>query len=162
MITAQPIENDKTSYRKTSDSVGIYTRESTRRKFRGKPDLCFDISYQIGNKLIWEKIGWKSEGFSLRDAENIRSRRMKAIRQIVLESGNGNAGRSEIIQHSAKNNSGGSVMKRSVRGSTQNQSIHTPPFTSMVSPVTKPALIEASRTTKAEISSGSPIRPTGT
>lgn len=51
-----------------------------RRRFNGKPDICFDISYQIGNRLIWEKVRWESEGCSLRMAQDIRSDRMRAIR----------------------------------------------------------------------------------
>jgi len=69
------------AYRKASPIQGVYLRKSSRRIIKGKPDVCFDISYQIGNRLIWEKVGWKSEGYSLEMAQAVRAERMKAIRQ---------------------------------------------------------------------------------
>jgi integrase len=69
------------AYRKASPIQGVYLRKSSRRIIKGKLDVCFDISYQIGNRLIWEKVGWKSEGFSLEMAQAVRAERMKAIRQ---------------------------------------------------------------------------------
>lgn len=69
------------AYRKASPILGVYLRKSSRRIINGKPDVCFDISYQIGTRLIWEKVGWKSEGFSLEMAQAVRVERMKAIRQ---------------------------------------------------------------------------------
>ena len=69
------------AYRKASPIQGVYLRKSSRRMINDKPDVCFDISYQIGNRLIWEKVGWKSEGYSLEMAQAVRAERMKAIRQ---------------------------------------------------------------------------------
>jgi len=68
------------AYRKASPIQGVYLRKSSRRIIKGKPDVCFDISYQIGNRLIWEKVGWASEGYSLEMAQAVRAERMKAIR----------------------------------------------------------------------------------
>ena len=42
---------------------GVYERESEQRH-NGKPDVCFDIAYRLDGKLIWEKAGWVSEGYS--------------------------------------------------------------------------------------------------
>jgi integrase len=59
---------------------GVYQRESTEMIFKGKPNLCFDIAYKKDGKLIWEKIGWLSEGYSAKMASDLRSGRMKQIR----------------------------------------------------------------------------------
>ena len=60
--------------------IGVYRRESGTRIFRGKPDACFDIAYKHRGKLIWEKIGWLSEGYSARMAVDIRGERIRSIR----------------------------------------------------------------------------------
>jgi integrase len=60
---------------------GVYYRDSANRRYLGKPDRCFDICYRDQNeKLIWEKVGWVSEGYSAQMASNIRSERVRAIR----------------------------------------------------------------------------------
>jgi len=60
---------------------GVYYRESKNRTFNGKPDRCFDICYKDQNgKLIWEKIGWVSEGYTAAMASQIRSERLRSIR----------------------------------------------------------------------------------
>ncbi len=68
-----------TSRRKTNYK-GVYQRESTEEIFKGKPNLCFDISYKRDGKKIWEKVGWQSEGFTAKLASDIRSERMRQIR----------------------------------------------------------------------------------
>lgn len=60
--------------------IGVYRRESGVRIFKGKPDVCFDISYKYRGKLIWEKIGWLSEGYTARMAVDIRGERIRSIR----------------------------------------------------------------------------------
>ena len=60
--------------------IGVYMRESDTRIFRGKPDGCFDIAYKHHGKLIWEKVGWLSEGYSARMASNVRGERIRSIR----------------------------------------------------------------------------------
>ncbi|WP_031485651.1 tyrosine-type recombinase/integrase [Maridesulfovibrio frigidus] len=61
--------------------IGVYHRESDTRRFRGKPDICYEITYKLKNrKKIWEKIGWKSEGFSAVMANNLRSERLVKIK----------------------------------------------------------------------------------
>jgi len=47
---------------------------------RGRPDVCFDISYKLDGKKIWEKIGWVSEGYSEKLAADIRSERVRSMR----------------------------------------------------------------------------------
>lgn len=59
---------------------GVYERRSETKTFKGKPDLCFDISYKKDGKKIWEKIGWLSEGYSAKLAEQVRAERIRSIR----------------------------------------------------------------------------------
>jgi integrase len=68
------------AYRKATSITGVYARQAINRRFNEKPDTCFDISYQIGTRLIWEKVGWESEGYSAEMAREIRAERMQAIR----------------------------------------------------------------------------------
>jgi len=60
--------------------LGVYRRKSSARKFNGKPDECFDITYKLDGKKIWEKVGWASEGYSATLATQIRGDRMRSIR----------------------------------------------------------------------------------
>lgn len=59
---------------------GVYQRVSGTRMHAGKADICYDIAFRLNGKLIWEKIGWVSEGYSPRLAADIRSERMRSIR----------------------------------------------------------------------------------
>jgi integrase len=68
------------SKRTLTKHKGVYQRESSESIFKGKPDLCYDIAYRVDGKLIWEKIGWLSEGYSAKLASDIRSQRMQQIR----------------------------------------------------------------------------------
>jgi integrase len=67
-------------YRKKTKYVGVYERVSEIRTYNGKPDTCFDISYKLNGKKIWEKAGWLSEGYSAKLANEIRAERMRNIR----------------------------------------------------------------------------------
>ena len=66
--------------RKSTRIKGVYERKSDSKRFKGKPDVCFDIAYKINGKLKWEKIGWLSERYSLKLAEQVRQERIRAIR----------------------------------------------------------------------------------
>lgn len=68
------------SKRTATNYKGVYQRESTEAIFKGKPDTCFDIAYKVDGKLIWEKIGWVSEGYGAKLASDLRSERMMQIR----------------------------------------------------------------------------------
>ena len=59
---------------------GVYHRESQERKLNGKPDICFDITFKLDGKKIWEKAGWLSEGYSEKLASDIRAERMRSMR----------------------------------------------------------------------------------
>lgn len=65
--------------------VGIYYRESgVRFDENGHPDKCFDISWSIDGKMKWEKVGWKTEGYTVHDAIVLRGLRIKAARHPEL------------------------------------------------------------------------------
>lgn len=66
--------------RKATKEKGVYELISDVRKHNNKPDICFYIVFKIEHKLIWEKIGWASEGYSIKLASNIRSERLRSIR----------------------------------------------------------------------------------
>lgn len=67
-------------YRLATKYQGVYERKSQTRLFNGKPDTCFDIAYRVEGKLIWEKCGWASEGYTAKLAVQIRSERLRNIR----------------------------------------------------------------------------------
>lgn len=60
--------------------TGVYERVATGRMHNGKPDICYDIAYQVHGKLTWEKVGWKSEGYDPKLASFVRAERIRAIR----------------------------------------------------------------------------------
>jgi len=60
--------------------IGVYERKSDVKEHNGKQDTCFDIAYRNQEKLIWEKIGWLSEGYSAKLAEQVRSERIRTMR----------------------------------------------------------------------------------
>jgi len=68
------------SYRRKTKYLGVYFRHSAKRRFEGKPDICFDIGYHIQGKLVWEKVGLASEGFTAKRASDIRMERLVALR----------------------------------------------------------------------------------
>jgi len=59
---------------------GVYQRPLLEKLFKGKPDMCFYITYKSMGKKIWEKAGLASEGYSKKLAEQIRSERLRSIR----------------------------------------------------------------------------------
>ena len=42
---------------------GVYGYDSVKRRVHGKRDTCYYIAYRAGKRLIWEKVGWKGEGY---------------------------------------------------------------------------------------------------
>ncbi|GAB6176895.1 site-specific integrase [Desulfobaculum senezii] len=67
--------------RQKTKFTGVYVRRSGERRFNGKPDECYDITFKLpsGSKK-WEKIGWKSEGYTANMASQIRAERLRAMR----------------------------------------------------------------------------------
>lgn len=65
--------------------IGVYYRFAKSRVMAdGKPDKCYDIHYKANGRYIWEKIGWRSEGYTIQDAITIRGMRVKALRHPEL------------------------------------------------------------------------------
>lgn len=61
--------------------VGVYVRVAKLRLAAdGKADRCFDIHYKRDGKYVWEKVGWRSEGYTVQDAIAIRGKRIKSDR----------------------------------------------------------------------------------
>jgi integrase len=69
-----------TMNRKKTKYTGVYERHSDVKKHKGKPDVCFDITYKLEGKKYWEKVGWKSEGYSEKLADAVRAERLRSIR----------------------------------------------------------------------------------
>lgn len=69
-----------TEYRKPTKYTGVFQRESASRTYKARPDVCFDISYKIEGKHIFEKVGWLSEGYSAKLAADIRTERVRSLR----------------------------------------------------------------------------------
>lgn len=63
--------------------VGVYQREAVDRVHNGRPDVCFDITYKQGTRKIWEKVGWRSEGYTAAMAAQIRAERIHSARHGV-------------------------------------------------------------------------------
>lgn len=59
---------------------GVYKVVSKSRRHQGKPDICYYITFKRNNKKIWEKVGWKAEGYSAQMAFNIRGERLRDLR----------------------------------------------------------------------------------
>jgi integrase len=59
---------------------GVYGYDSTKRKIFGKTDTCYHISFKVQGRLIWEKIGWRSEGYTPQIAAEIRAERVRKLR----------------------------------------------------------------------------------
>lgn len=81
-MAANKMENTKYQnvYQRSSDS---------RRNHRdGKMDVCYYIIYRHNGKKVWEKVGWKSEGYTAQAASHVHAERIQAIRHgdLVLPS----------------------------------------------------------------------------
>lgn len=68
------------AYRIRTKYKGVFERRSQERTFNGKPDVCFDIRYKLDGKDIFEKVGWASEGYTAKQAENVRIDRLRSMR----------------------------------------------------------------------------------
>ena len=68
-------------FKKIKRFVGVYYRESTIRRFDGKPDRCFYVLTKIDKKLKYHKIGWDSEGVSAQFAAQKRTELLVNLRK---------------------------------------------------------------------------------
>ena len=63
------------SKRKSTKYAGVQARESSERRYKGRPDVCFTIDYRDATgKRVRKDVGWASEGFSAALAAEMRSR----------------------------------------------------------------------------------------
>ncbi len=59
---------------------GVYGYDSATRRFNGRSDVCYYINFRMDGRLKWEKVGWKSEGYSAQVAAEIRAKRVRDAR----------------------------------------------------------------------------------
>ena len=61
--------------------LGVYSRESARRRHNGRPDVCFYVTIKFDGKKKYIKIGWKSDGVTAAFASQ---RRAELLNQLKL------------------------------------------------------------------------------
>ena len=66
--------------RVATKEIGVFKRMSTTRTHNGKPDICYEITYKQDGRKIREKVGYASEGYSAKLAEQVRSERIRTMR----------------------------------------------------------------------------------
>jgi len=52
--------------------TGVYYTASTVHKWRERPDRCYWVAFKNAGKLIWERCGWASEGWTPEAAQRRR------------------------------------------------------------------------------------------
>ncbi len=73
--------NMKKKKREPEKFVGVQERPSNKRMYEGKPDICYFVYYRNKDqKLIGEKVGWLSEGYSPKLASIVRGERLRSVR----------------------------------------------------------------------------------
>lgn len=86
-IRPEPAEIPQTTGKRIKTQyIGVYFRYGKNRMCPdGKPDKCYDIIYKDRNgKVIFEKVGWRSEGYTVQDALDLRGERVRKIRHPEL------------------------------------------------------------------------------
>lgn len=69
------MKREKTKY------VGVYSRVAQDRTSpNGKADIAYDITYKQDGRKVWEKVGFKSEGYDPKLADQVRAERIRAMR----------------------------------------------------------------------------------
>lgn len=66
--------------RKSTRYPGVQVRESSERRYRGRPDICYTIDYRVNGKRVRKDLGWASEGMSAARAAEIRGRLINEAR----------------------------------------------------------------------------------
>lgn len=62
----------KMTARKSMRFPGVQARESSERRYRGRPDVCYTIDYRKNGKRVRQDIGWASDGMTAAKAADIR------------------------------------------------------------------------------------------
>ena len=71
---------------KSSRFPGIYWRESSKRRFQGRPDKCFDFCVKENHTLHWVTVGWLSEGITEQIAAQKRADYKSRINNAIHDS----------------------------------------------------------------------------
>ena len=73
--------NTKKKKREPEKFIGVQERPSNKRTHNGEPDVCYFIYYRNKDqKLIGEKVGWASEGYTPKLASIVRGERLRSLR----------------------------------------------------------------------------------
>ena len=84
--------------RKPTKFTGVYQLESAVKRYDGKPDICFYITYKaVDGRKIWEKMGWRCEKMTAALASSIRGERIQQ----------GRLGETGAVKSTEKNNDRG-------------------------------------------------------
>lgn len=59
---------------------GVYFYQSEKRRDKGRPDVCYHITFKVDGRKTWESVGWKSDGYTPQIAADLRSERLRAAR----------------------------------------------------------------------------------
>lgn len=68
--------------RKPTQFQGVYSRTGVRtRRKDGTPivDTCYDITYKLHGRKVWEKAGWQGLGYSAKLASLVRADRLREL-----------------------------------------------------------------------------------
>jgi len=64
---------------------GIKKYVSSKHRYEGKPDECYYIYMKVNGKARNIKVGWKSEGYTAKQANEIRNDKVKNLRHGIPE-----------------------------------------------------------------------------
>lgn len=69
-----PVPDKQKNERVSTRFEGVHQRESRSKRFKGRPDVCYEIDYrdQQTGKRVRKSIGWRSEGFTAELAASMR------------------------------------------------------------------------------------------
>lgn len=56
---------------------GVFGYDSAAKRFNGKPDVCYYITFKVDGKKTTEKVGWISEGYTPQLAAELRAKRIR-------------------------------------------------------------------------------------
>lgn len=73
--------NTKKRKKEPEKFIGVQERPSNKRMNNGRPDICYFIYYRNKDRrLIGEKVGWASEGYTPKLASIVRGERLRSVR----------------------------------------------------------------------------------
>lgn len=67
--------------REKTKTPGVYQLISEVRRHDGKADICYYYTFKDAlGKKVWRKVGWRSEGYSMQIAADMRAKAVRAMR----------------------------------------------------------------------------------